>query len=107
MGRTSFFTQWAFSRACPSSWVVEVLPHALSTITDTKSVSDFIRWPQIYVGGEQNIGKRVELEAFEVRRYEQWTLDEDGLILQSLGHLDDSEYPRQLNAGAKTIDAEQ
>jgi hypothetical protein len=84
-----------------------VVPHALSTATDTKSVSDFITWPHIYVGGEQNIGKRAELEAFKVRGYEQWTLDEDGLILQSLGHLDDSEYQRQLNAGAKTIDSEQ
>jgi hypothetical protein len=31
--------------------------------------------------------------------YEQWTLDDDGLILQSLGHYDEAEYQRQLSAG--------
>jgi hypothetical protein len=64
-------------------------------------------WLHTCVGGEQNIGKRAELEAFEITGYEQWALDEVGLIPQSLGHLDDSEYERQLNAGAKTTDSEQ
>ena len=35
--------------------------------------------------------------AVDMRGYEQWTLDEDGLILRSLGHYDEAEYQRQLN----------
>lgn len=40
--------------------------------------------------------------AVYIQGYEQWTLDEDGLILQSLGYYDEAEYQRQLhvNAGA-------
>ena len=34
----------------------------------------------------------------DLKGYEQWTLDEDGLILESLGHLDEAEYQRQLTA---------
>ena len=29
--------------------------------------------------------------------YEAWTISDDGLILQSLGHYDEAEYQRQLN----------
>lgn len=45
--------------------------------------------------GPDGTGNTVDL-----RGYEQWTLDEDGLILEALGHLDDAEYQRQLNAGS-------
>jgi hypothetical protein len=31
--------------------------------------------------------------------YETWTFNGDGLILESLGHMNDVEYQRQLNAG--------
>ena len=37
--------------------------------------------------------------AVDLRGYEQWTLNDDGLILQSLGHYDEAEYQSQLNAG--------
>jgi hypothetical protein len=36
--------------------------------------------------------------AVDLRGYEKWTFDGDGLILESLGHMDDVEYQRQLNA---------
>jgi len=32
--------------------------------------------------------------------YEEWTLDENGLIAQSLGHFDDEEYQYQLQHGS-------
>jgi steroid delta-isomerase-like uncharacterized protein len=50
-------------------------------------------WTGTYTGPGGN-GNAVDL-----RGYEQWTLDDDGLILQSLGHYDETEYQRQLNAG--------
>ena len=35
--------------------------------------------------------------AVDLRGFEKWTFDGDGLILESLGHMDDVEYQRQLN----------
>jgi uncharacterized protein (TIGR02246 family) len=46
--------------------------------------------------GPGGTGNRVDLTGFE-----QWTLDDDGLILQSRGHLDEAEYQRQLNSGSE------
>jgi hypothetical protein len=34
--------------------------------------------------------------AVRISGYEEWTLDEDGLIAQSLGHFDAADYRRQL-----------
>lgn len=39
--------------------------------------------------------------AVDLFGYEEWVLGDDGLILESLGHLDDAEYQRQLNAGVE------
>jgi len=44
--------------------------------------------------------------AVDLRGFEQWILDDDGFIVESLGHLDDAEYQRQLNADPGTIDSE-
>ena len=33
--------------------------------------------------------------------YEEWTLDDDGLLTQSLGHFDEAEYARQLELGVE------
>lgn len=38
--------------------------------------------------------------AVDLRGYERWTLDDDGLILESLGHYDEAQYERQLHAGS-------
>jgi hypothetical protein len=34
-----------------------------------------------------------------INGYEEWTIGADGLIAESKGHFDESEYQRQLNAG--------
>jgi uncharacterized protein (TIGR02246 family) len=34
--------------------------------------------------------------AVDLKGHEEWTLDDNGLILESLGHLDEAEYQRQL-----------
>lgn len=36
----------------------------------------------------------------DLRGYEEWTFDSEGLILESRGHYDHAEYERQLNAAA-------
>ena len=35
--------------------------------------------------------------AVDLRGHERWLLDDNGLIVESLGHMDDAEYERQLN----------
>jgi uncharacterized protein (TIGR02246 family) len=37
--------------------------------------------------------------AVNLTGYEEWTLDGEGKILQSLGHYDEAEYERQMSAG--------
>jgi steroid delta-isomerase-like uncharacterized protein len=37
--------------------------------------------------------------AVRISGYEEWTLDAHGLIAESLGHFDETEYQRQLHAG--------
>jgi uncharacterized protein (TIGR02246 family) len=44
--------------------------------------------------GPGGTGNRVDLTG-----HEEWTIGDDGLILESRGHLDEAEYQRQLNAG--------
>ena len=39
--------------------------------------------------------------AVDLRGFEQWLIDENGLILETRGHMDDAEYQRQLNAGTE------
>ena len=45
-----------------------------------------------------NTGPGGNGNAVDLRGYEQWKLDEDGLIVQSLGHYDEAEYQRQMSA---------
>ena len=44
--------------------------------------------------------------AVDLRGYEQWTLDKDGLILEMRGTMDDAEYQRQLHADSATAGSE-
>jgi predicted ester cyclase len=38
-------------------------------------------------------------KAVRVKGFEEWTIDDDGLIAASLGHYDQAEYARQLQHG--------
>lgn len=48
--------------------------------------------------GPGGTGKAVRISGFE-----EWTIDEDGLIIESLGQFDEEEYHRQLQYGADSI----
>jgi uncharacterized protein (TIGR02246 family) len=60
--------------------------------------SGFIyRWTLIGTNsGPGGTGNGVRIDG-----YEDWTLGADGLIAKSLGHFDEAEYTRQVQAGAK------
>ncbi len=45
--------------------------------------------------GPGGTGNRIHISG-----YEEWTLDEDGLIVRSQGHMDSGEYRRQVEHGA-------
>jgi nuclear transport factor 2 (NTF2) superfamily protein len=51
------------------------------------------RWT--FTGTSAETGKWVRIAGFE-----EWTIGDDGLIAQSLGHYDEAEYDRQLREGA-------
>jgi steroid delta-isomerase-like uncharacterized protein len=44
--------------------------------------------------GPEGTGKSVRISG-----YEEWTIDQDGLIAESKGHFDEAEYKRQLEYG--------
>jgi enamine deaminase RidA (YjgF/YER057c/UK114 family) len=49
-----------------------------------------------------NIGPGGTGNAVHIHGYEEWTIGTDGLILKSLGHFDEVEYRRQLEAKSAT-----
>ena len=54
------------------------------------------RWTLIGTNtGPGGTGKRVNISG-----YEEWTIGQDGLIKQSLGHFDETDYERQLKFGS-------
>jgi steroid delta-isomerase-like uncharacterized protein len=67
-----------------------------------------VRFERLELNGERlvfhwhwtgtNTGPGGTGNAVDIRGYEEWTLNEDGQIEQSLGHYDDAEYQRQVNA---------
>ena len=46
-----------------------------------------------------NTGPEGTGNAVDLRGYERWLLGDDGLIVETLGHMDDAEYQRQLAGG--------
>lgn len=58
---------------------------------------DRIEFPWTFTG--TNDGPGGNGNAVRVSGFEEWTMDEDGLIATSLGHYDAAEYARQLEEG--------
>ena len=72
-------------------------PDMLVELVDVHRQGDQVIFNWHWTGtntGPGGTGNRVDLTGYEV-----WTLDDDGLILESRGHLDEAEYRRQLNSG--------
>lgn len=71
-------------------------PDMVVRLVELRPTGDHVEFHWHWTGS--NTGPSGTGNAVDLRGYEQWTLDDDGLILESLGHLDDAEYQRQLNA---------
>jgi uncharacterized protein (TIGR02246 family) len=74
-------------------------PDMVVRLVEVRQAGDRVEFHWHWTGtnsGPGGTGNTVDL-----RGYELWTLDSDDLVLESLGHLDETEYQRQLNADAE------
>jgi uncharacterized protein (TIGR02246 family) len=77
-------------------------PDMVVRLVELRQMDDYVEFHWLWTGtntGPGGTGNVVYLQG-----YEQWILDEDGLILESLGHLDDAEYQRQLNTDSRNLE---
>ncbi len=71
-------------------------PDMLIRLVELRQTDDYVEFHWHWTGtntGPGGTGNAVDLNGFE-----QWTLDDEGLIVESLGHMDEAEYERQLHA---------
>jgi len=72
-------------------------PDMIVTFNKLEPQSNVIAFHWTLVGtntGPGGMGKRVRISGYEL-----WEIDNDGLIVESKGHLDAAEYQRQLKLG--------
>lgn len=72
-------------------------PDMVVRLVDVREANGYVEFHWHWTGtntGPGGTGNAVDLEG-----YERWTLDDDGLILESLGHFDEAEYQQQLQGG--------
>ena len=72
-------------------------PDMVVRLVETHRDGDYVHFHWRWTG--TNTGPGGTGNAVDLTGYERWLLDENGLILEMRGHLDDAEYQRQLNAG--------
>lgn len=78
-------------------------PDMVVRLVEIREASDHVEFHWHWTG--TNTGPGGTGNAVNLRGYEQWTLGEDGLILESRGNMDDAEYQRQLHAESATIES--
>ncbi|MCW8925954.1 MAG: nuclear transport factor 2 family protein [Xanthomonadales bacterium] len=74
---------------------MSAFPDMVVKLVELRRVDDQVQFHWRWTG--TNTGPGGNGNAVDLRGYEQWILDDDGLILKSLGHYDEAEYQRQLN----------
>ena len=71
-------------------------PDMLIQVVEVKVTDDHVEFHWHWTG--TNTGPGGTGNAVDLNGYEQWTLGEDGQIIDSRGNMDDTEYQRQLHA---------
>jgi steroid delta-isomerase-like uncharacterized protein len=71
-------------------------PDMVVSLVEVRQEDGYVEFHWHWTG--TNTGPDGTGNAVDLRGFEKWTFDRDGLILESLGHMDDVEYQRQLNA---------
>ena len=77
-------------------------PDMVVRLVELHQTDDYVEFHWHWTG--TNTGPGGTGGAVDIRGYEQWTFSDGGLILQSLGHYDEAEKQRQLNAGSATVE---
>lgn len=72
---------------------MSAFPDMVVRLVELRPAGDRIEFHWHWTGTNTDTGNAVDLRGFE-----EWTLGDDGLIVESLGHYDEAEYQRQLNA---------
>jgi steroid delta-isomerase-like uncharacterized protein len=72
-------------------------PDMVVRLVELRESNDRVEFHWHWTG--TNTGPGGTGNAVDLRGYELWSMADDGLILESLGHYDEAEYERQLNAG--------
>ncbi len=72
-------------------------PDMVVSLVEVRQEDGYVEFHWHWTG--TNTGPDGTGNAVDLLGHEKWTFDGDGLILESLGHMDDVEYQRQLNAG--------
>lgn len=75
-------------------------PDMVVRLVELRQTNDHVEFHRHWTG--TNTGPGGTGNAVDLRGNERWTLAENGLILESLGHYDEAEDERQLNAGRAT-----
>lgn len=75
---------------------MEAFPDMLVRLVEVRKAGEQVEFHWHWTG--TNTGPGGTGNAVDLRGFEQWTLDEDGLILETQGNMDDAEYQRQLHA---------
>jgi steroid delta-isomerase-like uncharacterized protein len=76
-------------------------PDMVVRLDELRTTADHVEFHWHWTG--TNTGPGGTGNAVDLRGYEIWTLDDNGLILASLGYYDEADYSRQVNA--RTVDA--
>jgi uncharacterized protein (TIGR02246 family) len=75
---------------------MSAFPDMVVRLVELRPAGDQIEFHWHWTG--TNTGPDGTGNAVDLRGYEQWTFDDDGLIVESLGHYNEAEYQRQLSA---------
>ena len=77
-------------------------PDMVVRLVELRRAGDQVEFHWHWTG--TNTGAGGTGRAVDLKGYETWTFDSDGLIAESLGHLDEDQYQRQLNANLENSD---
>ena len=78
-------------------------PDMLIRLVEVRQADEYVEFHWHWTG--TNTGPGGTGNAVDLKGYEQWTLGEDGLILESRGNMNDAEYQRQLHADTTADEA--
>jgi nuclear transport factor 2 (NTF2) superfamily protein len=78
---------------------ITAFPDIQVFIDDVVSKEGTVEYHWTFTGTSSETGKAVRISGFE-----EWTLRDDGLIVESRGNYDQDEYDRQLEHGTTTRD---